>query len=156
MAVKKPGPDHERLGAFVGRWRKEGQAIESPFGPAAPVTAVESFEWLAGRYFLVHRLDGRLGDTEMACIEVMGYDAARERYFARSFYNDGNSTEWRGHVSRGKWTFTGDWKLGRRRFKVRHTLVPDKTGNTMMGTWRYSERGSRWRTFWVTRLTRMR
>ena len=58
---RAPGPEHERLGPFVGRWTTTGRQYTGPFGPEAEFTATESFEWLTGGYFLIHRLEGRLG-----------------------------------------------------------------------------------------------
>ena len=53
--------DQRSLEVFVGNWQMEGQQFDSVFGGPAKVTAEESFEWLPGGMFLVHRLVGRLG-----------------------------------------------------------------------------------------------
>jgi hypothetical protein len=37
-ATPKPGAEHKRLDAFVGRWNVEGQAQLSPYGPAGKLT----------------------------------------------------------------------------------------------------------------------
>ncbi|HEX6738032.1 MAG TPA: DUF1579 family protein, partial [Vicinamibacteria bacterium] len=71
-----PGAAHRRRELFVGSWKMEGRQHAGPFGPAARITATESFEWLQGGFFLVHRLEGRLESEPIACIEVMGHDAA--------------------------------------------------------------------------------
>src|SRR5215470_8676306 len=34
----KPGPEHQKLSAFVGNWTFEGEAKASPMGPAGKVT----------------------------------------------------------------------------------------------------------------------
>jgi hypothetical protein len=33
-----------------------------------------------GEFFLVHRFEGRVGDGEAGCIEIIGYDAQRQSY----------------------------------------------------------------------------
>ena len=43
------------LEVFLGKWKKAGRAHESPFGPAATVTAVETFDWLECRPLLLQR-----------------------------------------------------------------------------------------------------
>jgi hypothetical protein len=150
-----PGPEHRRLDIFAGQWSKVGQAFGSPFGPAAQIAAVERFEWLQGQLFLVHRLEGHLDDTEIACIEVIGYDASSQSYAVHSFYNDGNQGQWRAQERDGTWTFTGDWPVAGETLKVRQTVVFDDDGRTMTGRWEYSRDGSSWHLFWDTTLTKV-
>jgi hypothetical protein len=148
------GPEHWRLEGFVGRWITEGQAYDGPFGPSAKITAVETYEWLPGGLFLVHRMQGRLGDQEMACLEVIGHEASRESYAVRSFYNDGTHNLWLARERDGTWTFAGEWKKEGKPLKVRCTAVFKDAGNTLTGDSEYSEDGSRWQRFWETKLTR--
>jgi hypothetical protein len=71
----KPGAGQQRLNVFVGTWHMEGQQCEGPIGPAANIRAVETYEWLPGEFFLVHRFEGRVGDVEAGCLEIIGlYD----------------------------------------------------------------------------------
>jgi hypothetical protein len=148
------GPQHRRLDVFVGRWNKEGRALDSPFGRAANVSAVETYEWLPGGFFLVHRLDGRLGDDPIACIEIIGYDAATGSYPVHSFYDNGTTNVWQSNERDGTWTLTGDWKTGSGSFKILCKTVFDEAGEAMTATWEYSRDGSTWSLFWDTTLTR--
>jgi hypothetical protein len=150
----KRGAAHERLEPFVGKWTTEGNAYDSPFGPAARVTAAESYEWLTGGTFLVHRLQGRLGGREMACLEVIGYDGASEAYPVRSFYNDRTYNLWQAQPGDTAWTFTGDWQSDGRMLTVRCTLSFGDDGRTRTGRWDYSTDGTRWERFWDTRSVR--
>jgi hypothetical protein len=151
----KAGPALKRLNVFVGTWNKEGQAYDGPFGSAAKVTAVETFEWLPGGLFLIHRLRGHLGDMEIACIEIIGYDASNQSYAVHSFYNDGNRKLWQAHERDGTWAFTGDWKIKGEMLKVRCTAIFDDAGNTMTAKWEYSRDGRSWQLFWDTTLTKV-
>lgn len=76
----KPGPEHRRLDVFVGKWNMEGQQYDGPVGPAAKITAVDTYEWLTGGFFLVHRCEGRVGDSEAACIEIISHDVSSQSY----------------------------------------------------------------------------
>lgn len=89
-AAPKRGPAHERLDAFVGNWKIDGRNGEgAPVGADARVTGQESYEWLPGRFFLVHRWDRQFGDTQHTGIAIIGYDEPREAYVAQFFDNAG-------------------------------------------------------------------
>ena len=122
-------------------------------GPAGTVSAVETFDWLEGEKFLVHRLDGRLGEEPIACVEVIGLDPSGSGYVAHSFYNDGNTNVWRMSQRGDAWLYSGSWSLGGQALKVRCRLAFDDP-DTMSGQWEYSEGGNRWHLFWDTTLTR--
>jgi hypothetical protein len=151
----KPGPEYRRLDVFVGKWKMEGLQYDGPFGPAAKVSAVETYEWLTGGFFLVHRLDGRLGDAEIACIEVIGQDASSQSYPRQSFYSDGKTNIWRTQEDNGTWTLTGDAPMEDKSLKVRSTTAFSDSGNKMTAKWEYSSDGSRWQTFWDVDATKI-
>lgn len=144
----KPGAGHQRLNVFVGKWNTEGQQHEGPVGPAAKITAVETFEWLTGEFFLVHRFQGRVGAHEAACIEIIGHDAASQAYPVHTFYNNGVANEWQYRERNGTWTLTGDWQMKGESIKVRCTIVFSDEGNTMTAKWQMSSDGSDWQPFW--------
>ena len=48
----KPSAAHRRLNVFLGQWNMEGQQLKGLFGPAAKITAVQTYEWLAGKFFM--------------------------------------------------------------------------------------------------------
>jgi Protein of unknown function (DUF1579) len=141
------------LEVFVGKWKKTGRAHESPFGPAATVTAVETFDWLEGEKFLIHRLDGRLGDEAIACIEIIGLDPSSGGYAAHSFYNDGATNVWQVSHRDDTWLYSGSWNREGHALKVRCRLSFDDP-DTLAARWEYSGGGNRWQIFWDTTLTR--
>jgi hypothetical protein len=150
----KPAAGREALLPLVGKWHTEGAQLEGPLGPAAPFVAVETFEWLDGGHFLVHRLDGRFGKQPAACIEIMGKDS--EGLFAQTYYNDGNVNKWR-IVQQGgeKLVLTGEWPSGSATpFKVRYTMTFTEAGNVLEGNWEQSHDGADWRVFLEARATR--
>jgi hypothetical protein len=151
---RTPGPADSRLDAFVGRWNLEGRAHDGPFGPTATVTAVETYDWLPGGLYLIHRFTGRLGDKPMACIEIIDYDEASESYLTRSFYGDGTSNVWRSREHDGTWTLAGEWQAGGEVLLVRCTAVFGDGGRTLTGKWEYSDNGSGWHPFWETKATK--
>jgi hypothetical protein len=104
----KPGAGHQRLTVFVGTWNRDGLQCEGPVGPAAKIRAVETYEWLPGEFFLVHRFEGRVGEGEAGCIEIIGYDAQSQNYPTHTFYSNlpmnGSRTS---AMASGRWRETG-------------------------------------------------
>ena len=56
--MPKPGPEHERLGYFEGKWQFEGEAKEGPMGPGGEVTYTETCELFEGGFALVCESEG--------------------------------------------------------------------------------------------------
>jgi Protein of unknown function (DUF1579) len=144
----KPSMGHTRLSSFIGKWKVEGQQFESPIGPAGKILAEETFEWLAGEFFLIHRFSGRVGAAEAVCIEIIGFDADSKSYPTNTYYNNGIANQWRYHERDGTWILTGDWKLAGKSVKVRCTTVFGDNGNSRTQKWDYSSDGLSWEIFW--------
>lgn len=144
----------EALLPLVGKWHTEGARLEGPLGAAAPFVAVETFEWLDGGHFLVHRLDGRFGTQPAACVEILGKDA--DGLFAQTYYNDGNVNRWRiAEQSREHLVMTGGWPSDSATpFQVRYTMSFVEAGNVLEGKWEQSRDGANWEVFLEARATR--
>ncbi|MEP6491882.1 MAG: DUF1579 family protein [bacterium] len=143
-----------RLEVFVGTWHTEGKQYEGSVGPAAPVTAVETFEWLTGELFLIHRFQGQVGGAASACIEVIGYDPSTDAYPARTYYNNGIINDWQ-YEDHGKiWILAGEWMMGDERTYVRCTTRFSDDDNTRSGRWESSADGVNWQTYWDVTATR--
>ena len=91
-----PGPEIQRLGALVDRWRSEGHVVgDDP----VPITGVDSYEWLAGGFFVVHHVDVVIGQQRVQALELIGdYDPATDAFTARAYDNLGNHTVLRARV----------------------------------------------------------
>lgn len=143
-----PDVEHERLEAFVGRWHMEGRQLAGPVGPGATIDALQTYEWLPGGQFLIHRLDGRIGDAPAACVEIIGFEPERRYYRAHTFYHNGQTNVWDIEHRNGRWLAFGDWTAGERCLKLRCTTTFDDDGKTMHGKWEHSTDGLSWQTFW--------
>lgn len=53
----KPGPEHERLGPLIGKWMTRGNTIASGAEPVVAFFGTDTFEWLEGGFFVLHRVD---------------------------------------------------------------------------------------------------
>jgi catechol 2,3-dioxygenase-like lactoylglutathione lyase family enzyme len=157
-----PRPETKRLGALVGRWRSDGRVVGDP---AVPVSGTDTYEWLAGGFFLVHHVDVVVGGREVQALEIIGeYDPTTESFTARAFDNEGNVTVMRALVDdEGVWTFTGgadiapaaqptNANLGG---AVRSTLTVSADRSSMTAKWERSDDGSTWQPWMDMTFTRM-
>jgi len=150
---KRPAPGLEALNPFVGKWHTEGQQSKSALGPESPFVAVETFEWLDGGHFLIHRLEGKFGRKPSACVEIFGKD--EQGLVAQSFYNDGTAKTWRVTEAPSGVVLAGSWSQGSADiYQVRFTARFVEEGNTLVGTWEQSRDGTGWQAFLEVRSTR--
>lgn len=145
--IPTPGPEHRRLEIFVGEWRTEGKVLATESSPAVPFTALDTYEWLPGGFFLLHHVDARMGDMEVKTLEVIGYDAEGQTYTTRSYDNHGSSSAYQGILSDRAWTIFGDSERFHGEFS--------EDGNTLVGRWEQCRDGSAWTPWMDIRLTRV-
>ncbi len=149
----RPAPGLEALLPLVGKWHTEGAQLEGPLGPAAPFVAVETYEWLDGGHFLIHRMDGKFGRQRAACVEIIGRDS--RGLHARTYYNDGNVNVWQLQERGEELVMTGEWPGGSvGPFQVRCTLSFEDAGDTLVAKWEQARDGEVWRPFLETRATK--
>jgi hypothetical protein len=128
----RPGPEHERLSPFVGRWKTAGEVLASASSPALEIAGIDEYEWMPGGFFLLHRVDVRIGTERVQALEIIGWDAERGRYFMRSFDSQGGTAEMHASVGDdGTWKFTGDAE--------RFTGTFSDGGQTLSGRWERRE-----------------
>jgi hypothetical protein len=157
-----PSPETQRLGALVGRWRSEGHIVGDP---AVPITGTDSYEWLPGGFFLLHRVDVVIGEQPVQALELIGeYDPATDAFLARAYDNLGNVTLMRAKVDeQGVWTFSGgsdvapvaqpsDAEGGG---AVRSTLTISADRSRMAARWERSDDGASWRPWMDMTFTRI-
>lgn len=142
--IQLPTPDanHRMLDVFVGKWRAEGtsyadgqNAIE-PRASAVPWTSDETYEWLPGKFFLLHRWDAMAGERVFKGTEIIGYDADRASYFTRLFDNAGNHADYRLEVMKNVWTFSEE--------TTRATATANADGKSMTFNWEWRNGGRKW------------
>src|SRR5688500_10858440 len=138
---KAPAPELRRLDAFVGRWNTEGRIHDDD----SAIAGTDTYEWLAGGYFLIHRVDVRMGAEEVQAIEMIGWDADHGAYAMHSFDSQGQSAVMHASVSDRRWRFEGD--------SMRFTGTFSEDGQTIAGTWEMRD-GDTWKPWMDVRLTK--
>lgn len=151
----KPGPEHERLGYFVGKWKSEGTVAENPFMPAGKVSATDSCEWFEGKFAVVCRSQGKgpMGPTRM--LGIMGYSAEEKAYVYYGVENNPMTmtTVPRGTVEGDTWTYSDESKMGDKVVKSRYVI---KQVDKKSYTFKYEMQGpdGQWKTIVEGKSTR--
>lgn len=145
---RAPGPQHRALEIFVGTWNTEGVVDAGPAGLGSRLAAVDTYEWLPGKFFLLHRVDGRMGEERVQVLEIIGYDAARRTYVTQSFDSHGNVGAYRASLRDGAWTILGD--------SERFTGAFNEDRTILTGRWERSTDGANWSRWMTIKLTKAR
>jgi hypothetical protein len=147
-ARARPTAEHERLGAFVGKWNTEGTIHAMHGAPAAKMYATDIYEWVSGEFFLVHRWNAHMPDGETGGIEITGYDATTGTYPMHSYDNQGNMTVMHASVQGDTWMFVGE--------SLRFTGGFQDGGRTFAGLWEQKAKVSKtWQPWMDMTLTKV-
>ena len=145
----KPGMEHERLEALIGRWRTEGWTSGTAAATAARIEAVDTYEWLPGHFALLHTVDARVGEERVEGAEIIGWDPARSAYITQYFGSDGpNSYE--ASLTEEEGSLVWSMRSGADRFTGRFS----DDGNTIAGQWEQLDDDQRWQPWMQITLTR--
>jgi len=121
--MPKPGPEHQALGFFAGKWSFEGEAKESPMGPAGKITFTESCEWFEGGFALLCRSEGKTPMGPTKALGIMNYDAEQKAY---TYYGiEANMPPFMATGQReGKvWRYRSESKMGETSVHTRVTIT---------------------------------
>jgi hypothetical protein len=135
-APAQRGPEHAKLDVLIGRWITEGHTVATAGAPAAKILASDVYEWAPGGFFVVHPAYGRVGDTEVGGVEIIGFDAETGSYRSQFFDSFGNVTTSRLTVERDTWTWSGE--------RTRCTSVLSDYGKTFTAHHERSSDGVTW------------
>jgi len=118
----KPGPEHQKLAYFAGKWASEAEMKPSAFGPGGKFAYTETCEWFSGGFALVCHTDGKTQEGAFSEISIMGYDAGEKTcvYFETTTY--GENVFSRGSEEGGTWTWTSESKMNGKAVHARFTL----------------------------------
>lgn len=142
LKTATPSDAHRLLNIFIGDWHAEGtsygdgQDTRQPRASGVPWTSDESYEWLTGQFFVLHRWEAMAGKRSFKGAEMIGYDEAEGGYFTRMFDNAGNHPEYRASVKGDVWTF--------KESQTRATVVVHADGNEMNYKWEWKNGDSAW------------
>ena len=65
---------HQALAVLIGKWINEGDTIGTGEIPSFPILTSDIYEWAPGGFFVVHSAFGRIGETTVGGVEIIGVD----------------------------------------------------------------------------------
>jgi hypothetical protein len=115
----KPGPEHKRLGYFVGNWTTE----ES--GPGGKITAVDRCEWFEGHFAVVCHTEEKSPGSPGKSMHIFGYSAEEKVYTYYGIYSWGETitTVPRGTLQGDTWIYNSEHIMDGKKVKLRNTIT---------------------------------
>lgn len=80
MELAAPGPEHARLGAFVGRWKTASKMWMKPGDKPMDSMGESTFSWMLGGRYLKQDFAGDMGGTKFEGMGYLGYDRMKKQY----------------------------------------------------------------------------
>jgi len=105
--ASKPGPEQERLKAFVGTWTFTANNKASPdpnAPPAGQCAGTETYEML-GEFFLVRHYEINCNEMRGKGLEIFRWDPAKKAYSITGFSDGGGQGEFNATVTGPTWSF---------------------------------------------------
>jgi Protein of unknown function (DUF1579) len=133
----KPGPEHARLEVFIGKWINEGETVTTPDAPGSKIVTSDVYEWIPGRFAVLHTAYGHIGDLDVGGVEILGYDAESGRYTSHFFDSQGHVTVDELIYDDGKWIWSGE--------RIRTTSEFRQDGKIQRSLHEQTEDGAEWR-----------
>jgi uncharacterized protein YndB with AHSA1/START domain len=132
----------KQLDVFVGKWHAEGKSYgegqhkDDPYASAMPWISDESYEWLPGNYFLLHKWDAKVGDSIFIGTEIIGQDEKEGGFFTRFFDNAGFHPEYKATVDGNTWNFM--------EASSRAMIIVNDDKSKMTFNWEWRKEGGDW------------
>lgn len=118
----KPGPEHQKLAFFAGKWVSEGDMKPGPMGPGGKFTATETCEWFDGSFALVCHSEGKFDQGSFKGLSVMGYDSSEKTYVYFETNSMGENVFSRGSVEGDTWTWNNKGTMNGKPIRARFTV----------------------------------
>jgi Protein of unknown function (DUF1579) len=105
--------------------------------PTAKILTSNVYEWIPGRFAVLHTAYGRIGDLDVGGVEILGYDDEKAKYTSHFFDSQGHVTINELIYDDGKWIWSGE--------RLRTTSEFRDGGKVQRSLHEQSEDGVEWR-----------
>lgn len=136
----KPSAQLKKLNFLIGKWHTQGEILWGGSFNSKIIRGMDTYEWVAGGFFILHRVDVFMGNERTEAIEIIGYDEIRKSYFMKSFDNQGLSITMYAVLEK-----PGVLKFGDNKMKT--VLIANKAESSMSAKWDISENGKTWKSW---------
>jgi hypothetical protein len=100
--------ENSKLNVFIGKWHTTGDIYGDEGEVIGKVDATDTYEWIAGKYAMMHSIESQMGEVKIHGIEMLGYNCERRAYFV-SFFDNQGSVGWEELRLEGdKWIWSGE------------------------------------------------
>ena len=130
VAQQAPGPEHQRLGIWVGEWTYVVGEGSGTF----------TGERLGDFFIQLTEMATNAAGNTFNILGVLGYDAAEEVYTWHRYWSNGYSDAAKGWVRDNTWTFVFDEPVEE---KARMTMV-EESPDVIVFKWERSVEGGPW------------
>lgn len=125
-APPAPGPEHEQLKYFVGKWTTEGETKANPIMPAGKFSSSDTCELFNGGFYVVCHSTGKGPAGPSHEMGILGYDAMKKVFTYYGISNHmGTADASEGKHEGDKWIYTA--------------TMDDGTGKKMQGRYTMSD-----------------
>ncbi len=138
--------EHKELNKFAGYWHTEGIIPAANTVPEIKISGTDTYEWLPGRFFLLHKVDVFVGDDKNETVEIFGFNTQSGKYTLQHYDNKGRSGFMTATCDEGVWTFLGE--------TLRFTGSFKNEDKEFSGIWEQTTDGKSWAHFMNIKLTR--
>lgn len=125
-----------RFEVFIGTWNTTGTVLETALNPAATLAATDTYHWLPGKHFIQHNVDARFDGKPSRSMEIIGFDADKQRHLARSYDDQGSTDVFVVTLAGRRFEITGK--------TVRFNGGFDAQKNRLTGLWELKVSRARW------------
>jgi hypothetical protein len=87
MAERNPRLD--QLDPLAGTWDTDITMLEADGSKGDKFRAVDRYEWMPGKHFMLHHVEANMPHGEVAALEVLGLKDDASGFFIHSYDSDG-------------------------------------------------------------------
>jgi ketosteroid isomerase-like protein len=117
-----------KLGAWLGRWKQEGEYKQTPISPAGPVAYDLDCRWIAAGHQMACSAVGTGASPTYAELIVFGYDREAKVYTAYDADSNGFAGFGRGTLDGTTWRFVWNTSVDGRPAKATWTSIEEPPG----------------------------
>jgi opacity protein-like surface antigen len=139
-----PGPEHKKLGVFLGAWTGDGKAETTPFGKGGATKGTMTCASYAGGYQLVCDSDDSGPTGNIKSHAIYGYNVEKKQYFSFGIDSNGYGGPGTAKVDGSTWTFEGSDTFGGKTYWFR-TAVKLVSPTELTYKSEYSDDGKTWK-----------